>query len=196
MKRASSSRKKSCSPRQTSAPPSSSDGGAVPRLARQLRRSMHALCRCSPRRRRIPVLFIQNLARWSATPPALLTHLLKQPVVRQNIGLRKMLLKHRNVSSESSASSGDALRSSRDAAHVAPRASGPGRRASRGCSRCGSSPCPRDEAPSCDLAIAVARGHHGEDLDSRFVSASGTGRARTRRPGRSMRAGHAPSRQD
>jgi hypothetical protein len=46
------------------------------------------------------ILFIQNLARWSATPPALLVHLLKQPVVRQNIGLRKMLLKHRNVPSE------------------------------------------------------------------------------------------------
>lgn len=46
------------------------------------------------------ILFIQNLARWSATPPALLVHLLKQPVVRQNVGLRKMLLKHRNVPSE------------------------------------------------------------------------------------------------
>ena len=46
------------------------------------------------------VLFIQNLARWSATPPALLTHLLKQTLVRQNIGLRKQLLKHRNVPSE------------------------------------------------------------------------------------------------
>ena len=46
------------------------------------------------------VLFIQNLARWSATPPALLTHLLKQPVVRQNIGLRKQLLKHRNMPSD------------------------------------------------------------------------------------------------
>ncbi len=46
------------------------------------------------------LLFIQNLARWSATPPALLTHLLKQPVVRMNIGLRKMVLKHPNVPSE------------------------------------------------------------------------------------------------
>ncbi len=43
------------------------------------------------------ILFIQNLARWSATPPQLLAHLLKQPVVRQNIGLRKMILKHPNV---------------------------------------------------------------------------------------------------
>jgi hypothetical protein len=46
------------------------------------------------------VLFIQNLARWSATPPALITHILKQPVVRQNMGLRKMLLKHPNCPSE------------------------------------------------------------------------------------------------
>jgi hypothetical protein len=46
------------------------------------------------------VLFIQNLARWSATPPQLLVHLLKQPVVRMNIGLRKQLLKHPNVPSE------------------------------------------------------------------------------------------------
>lgn len=46
------------------------------------------------------VLFIQNVARWSASPPALLTHLLKQPIVRQSMGLRKMLLKHPNVPME------------------------------------------------------------------------------------------------
>ena len=46
------------------------------------------------------VLFIQNVARWSASPPALLTHLLKQPLVRQSMGLRKMLLKHPNVPME------------------------------------------------------------------------------------------------
>lgn len=46
------------------------------------------------------ILFIQNLARWSATPPQLLTYLLKQPVVRQNMGLRKMILKHPNCPSE------------------------------------------------------------------------------------------------
>ncbi|MCW5831536.1 MAG: hypothetical protein KIS78_03675 [Labilithrix sp.] len=46
------------------------------------------------------VLFIQNLARWSATPPALLAHLLKMPVVRRNQGLRKMLLKHPNTPSD------------------------------------------------------------------------------------------------
>jgi hypothetical protein len=46
------------------------------------------------------ILFIQNFARWSATPPQLLKHLLKQPVVRQSMGLRKMLLKHPNVPAE------------------------------------------------------------------------------------------------
>jgi hypothetical protein len=46
------------------------------------------------------VLFIQNLARWPATPPQLLAHLLKQAVVRQNIGLRKLVLKHPNVPKE------------------------------------------------------------------------------------------------
>jgi hypothetical protein len=46
------------------------------------------------------ILFIQNLARWSATPPALLTHLLKMQVVRRNVGLKKMILKHPNVPSE------------------------------------------------------------------------------------------------
>ena len=43
------------------------------------------------------ILFIQNVARWPAAPPALLTHLLKQNVVRNNMGLRKMILKHPNV---------------------------------------------------------------------------------------------------
>lgn len=46
------------------------------------------------------VLFIQSCARWSACPPALLTHLLKQPLVRQSPGLRKMVLKHPNLPSE------------------------------------------------------------------------------------------------
>lgn len=46
------------------------------------------------------VLFIQNLARWSATPPAVLAHLLKQQLVRRNIGLKKMILKHPNCPSE------------------------------------------------------------------------------------------------
>jgi hypothetical protein len=46
------------------------------------------------------VLFIQNLARWSATPPTLLAHLVKMPTVSRNAGLKKMLLKHPNMPSE------------------------------------------------------------------------------------------------
>jgi hypothetical protein len=46
------------------------------------------------------VLFVQNLARFSATPPQLLVHLLKQPAVRRNLGLRKMILQHHNIPSE------------------------------------------------------------------------------------------------
>jgi hypothetical protein len=46
------------------------------------------------------VIFIQNLARWPATPPALLAHLLKLNVVRRSPGLAKMVLKHPNVPGE------------------------------------------------------------------------------------------------
>jgi hypothetical protein len=45
-------------------------------------------------------MFVQNLARWSATPPALLAHLLKNPVVRRNLGLKKLLLRHPNMPSD------------------------------------------------------------------------------------------------
>lgn len=45
-------------------------------------------------------MFVQNLARWSATPPTLLAHLLKNPVVRRNLGLKKMLLRHPNTPSD------------------------------------------------------------------------------------------------
>lgn len=51
-------------------------------------------------KRTFSVLFIQNLARWSATPAALLTHLVKLPLVRRNVGLKKMLLKHPNMPSD------------------------------------------------------------------------------------------------
>lgn len=46
------------------------------------------------------IIFIQNLARWPAAPPALLAHLLKLNVVRRNPALAKMLLKHPNVPGE------------------------------------------------------------------------------------------------
>lgn len=46
------------------------------------------------------VMFVQNVARWSASPPALLAHLVKMPLVSRNAGLKKMLLKHPNTPSE------------------------------------------------------------------------------------------------
>ena len=42
-------------------------------------------------------LFIQNLAKFPACPPALLAHLIKQPFVRKNVGLKRLLLQHPNM---------------------------------------------------------------------------------------------------
>ncbi|MCP3102772.1 hypothetical protein LZ198_28235 [Myxococcus sp. K15C18031901] len=42
-------------------------------------------------------LLIQNIARWSAAPPALITHLLKQEAVRRQPQLRMMLARHPNA---------------------------------------------------------------------------------------------------
>src|SRR5688572_26849621 len=43
------------------------------------------------------VMFIQNLARFAACPPSLLAHLLKQPFLRHNAALQKLLLQHPNL---------------------------------------------------------------------------------------------------
>jgi hypothetical protein len=42
------------------------------------------------------VLLIENLASWAATPPPLIAHLLKQPVVRQSNLLKLLLRRHPN----------------------------------------------------------------------------------------------------
>ena len=42
-------------------------------------------------------LLIQNLARWSAAPPALIAHLLKQEAVRRQPQLRQLLQRHPNA---------------------------------------------------------------------------------------------------
>lgn len=44
-------------------------------------------------------LLIQNLARWSAAPPMLLSHLLRQPVVKRQPQLRAVLVRHPNLPS-------------------------------------------------------------------------------------------------
>lgn len=46
------------------------------------------------------VLFIQNLARFSACPPLLLVHLVKQPLVKRQPQLKRMLQQHPNMPSE------------------------------------------------------------------------------------------------
>jgi hypothetical protein len=43
------------------------------------------------------MIFIQCLAKFAATPPALLAHLYKQPFVRKNPPMRKLLLQHPNM---------------------------------------------------------------------------------------------------
>ena len=43
------------------------------------------------------VMLVQSLARFSATPPQLLAHLLRQPMVRTNAALKRLVLQHPNV---------------------------------------------------------------------------------------------------
>ena len=50
------------------------------------------------RRTFISTLLIQNLARWSAAPPPLIAHLLRQEVVKRNASLRQLLERHPNAS--------------------------------------------------------------------------------------------------
>ena len=42
-------------------------------------------------------MFVQNVARFGASPPLLLAHLAKQPFVKRNAGLRKALMQHPNM---------------------------------------------------------------------------------------------------
>jgi hypothetical protein len=45
-------------------------------------------------------MFVQSVAKFAASPPSLLAHLYKQPFVRKNPALRKMLLAHPNMPGE------------------------------------------------------------------------------------------------
>lgn len=42
-------------------------------------------------------MFVQSVAKFGAAPPGLLAHLIKQPFVRKNAALKKMLLAHPNL---------------------------------------------------------------------------------------------------
>lgn len=46
------------------------------------------------------MLLIQNFAKFPATPPGILAHLMKQNFVRKNPGMRKLLLQHPNMPGE------------------------------------------------------------------------------------------------
>ena len=50
------------------------------------------------RRTYVSTLLIQNIARWSAAPPALIAHLRRQEVVKRNPVLRQLLERHPNAS--------------------------------------------------------------------------------------------------
>ena len=55
-------------------------------------RSVALLCARGP----TSALLVENLAGWPATPPALIAHLLKQPLVRQSPTLKLLLRRHPN----------------------------------------------------------------------------------------------------
>lgn len=46
------------------------------------------------------MIFVQNLAKFPACPPTLLAHLIKQPSVRRNQAMKRLLLQHKNMPSE------------------------------------------------------------------------------------------------
>jgi hypothetical protein len=46
------------------------------------------------------MLFVQNISRWSACPPSLITHLLKQEIVRRTPALKLALQRHPNAPAE------------------------------------------------------------------------------------------------
>lgn len=50
------------------------------------------------RRTYVSTLLIQNLGRWSATPPQLIAHLRRQDAVKRNAPLRQLLERHPNAS--------------------------------------------------------------------------------------------------
>ncbi len=52
------------------------------------------------RRSLTSTLLLRNLARWPATPPPLLVHLMRQPQVKRNPSLRNLVLRHPNAPSE------------------------------------------------------------------------------------------------
>ena len=48
----------------------------------------------------VSMMLVQNFCRFAATPPGIIHHCLKQPMVRRQVHLRNLLLKHPNCPSE------------------------------------------------------------------------------------------------
>ena len=46
------------------------------------------------------VMLVQSFTRFAATPPSVISHFLKQPLVKRQIHLRNALLKHPNCPSD------------------------------------------------------------------------------------------------
>ncbi len=44
-------------------------------------------------------LLVRNLARWPSTPPSVLHHMARQPMVKRNPALRNLILRHPNAPS-------------------------------------------------------------------------------------------------
>jgi hypothetical protein len=74
------------------------EGRVLPMLTGLTLDSHAATLMC--RRTYTSVLLIQNLARFPACPPQVLSHLLHQPLVKRQANLRTMLLQHPNMPSD------------------------------------------------------------------------------------------------
>jgi len=48
----------------------------------------------------VSIMLVQNFCRFAATPPSIIHHCLKQPMVKRQAHLRNALLKHPNCPSE------------------------------------------------------------------------------------------------
>jgi len=74
------------------------EGRVLPHLLGQTLDQKTAALFCA--RNFASVVLIQAFARFPATPPGILAHMLKQPLVKRQVHLRNLILQHPNVPSE------------------------------------------------------------------------------------------------
>jgi hypothetical protein len=48
----------------------------------------------------VSMMLVQNFTKFAATPPSVISHFLKQPLVKRQVHLRNSLLKHPNCPSD------------------------------------------------------------------------------------------------